>query len=332
MTLASWLTSPLPDAAVEIAPERVSAAALSGRPGSLRVQAYAEEALPAGAVTARLGAQNIHDRSAVAAAVRAVLARVAQRPSRVALVVPDLVARVSLIRFERVPSRRDDLDRLVEWQVRKSAPFPIDEACVTYTPGRSGADGVELVALVARRDVIQEYEQACAEAGVHAGLVDTATFSVLNLVLASPGGAAGDGLIVHMRPEYTSIAIVRDGDLIFFRNRPEEDQESLTDVVHQSAMYYQDRLAGAGFARVLLGGSGRAAGALEQARHALEERLGMAVEAIDPTKTIALTDRISTSADLAAVLAPLAGMLVRCHHDRGAGRARRDRRPEAVRA
>lgn len=330
--LASWLASPRPDAAVEIAPERVSAAALSGRGSSLRLQAYAAEVLPGGVVTARLASQNIHDRTVVAGAVRSVLERVAARPTRVALIVPDLVARVSLIRFERVPSRRDDLDQLVQWQVRKSAPFPIEEACVAYTPGRRGPAGVEFVTLVARRDVIQEYEQVCADAGVHAGVVDIATFSVLNLVLAGPGPAAGDWLLVHMRPESTSIAIVRDGDLIFFRSRPEEDEEPLADVVHQSAMYYQDRLAGAGFGRVLLGGSGRGAGALEQARHELEERLGMPVEAIDPTQAVALADRIGTSADLSAVLAPLTGMLLRAHSDGAPWRRGPDRCQEVVHA
>ena len=47
--LASWLASPPPDAAVEIAPERVSAATLRGAAGtSLAVQAYAVEPLPPG--------------------------------------------------------------------------------------------------------------------------------------------------------------------------------------------------------------------------------------------------------------------------------------------
>jgi hypothetical protein len=70
--LASWLSSPPPDAAIEIAPERVSAAALSrgiGLPCSLR-----GEALPKGAVIASLAAHNIIDRQAVAAAVGAVSA------------------------------------------------------------------------------------------------------------------------------------------------------------------------------------------------------------------------------------------------------------------
>jgi len=313
--LASWLASPPPDAAVEIAADRVAAAVVASRGGAARVQAYAVEALPAGTVAPALTAHNILDRAAVAAAVRAALARLGSRPTRVALVIPDVAAKVSVLRFEHVPARRDDLDQLVRWQIRKSTPFPIEDACVSYAPGRRAPDGTEFVVVVARRDVVSEYEDACRDAGAYAGLVELATFSVLNLTLAAAAPAAGDWLVVHMRPEYTSIAIVRDGDLIFFRNRPEGDEETLADVVHQTSMYYQDRLAGQGFARVLLGGAGRAAGTVAQARRDLEERLAAPVEAIDLTAVAALPDRIGAPPDLVDVLGPLTGVLLRAQRE-----------------
>ncbi|MGH9257999.1 MAG: hypothetical protein ACRD3C_25850, partial [Vicinamibacterales bacterium] len=87
--------------------------------------------------------------------------------------------------------------------------------------------------------------------------------------------------------------------------------ESLADVVHQTAMYYQDRLAGQGFARVLLGGSSRTAGAVDEARRSLEERLGTPVDPIDPTAAAALADRITATADVMDVLSPLTGILLR---------------------
>jgi type IV pilus assembly protein PilM len=298
--LASWLASSPPDAAVEIAPERVSAATMAGRGSSLNVQSHATEALPPGAVVASLGTHNIVDQNAVTSAVRTVLDRLEGRISRVALIIPDVSAKVSLVRFDQVPARRDDLEQLVRWQVRKSAPFSIDDACVSYTKGAATpTGGGEFVVVVARRDIVEEYERVCAAAGVYAGLVDLATFSALNCVLESPNVPGGDWLAVHIRPEYTSIAIVRGEDVIFYRNRPEDDEESLTDLVHQTAMYYQDRLAGQGFSRVLLGGNGRAAGALDIARQGLEERLGTRVEALGPSD----------------VLTPLMGMLLRTRRE-----------------
>jgi Tfp pilus assembly PilM family ATPase len=308
--LAKWLASPPPDAAVEIASDHVSAAAISSRGGGLVVHAHATEPLPIGAVVPSLTAHNIPDQNIVAGALKTALARLGTRPARVALVIPDLATKVSLIKFDQLPTKRDDLDQLVRWQVRKSAPFPIEEACVTYTPGVRETGGGEFVVVTARQSIIEEYENVCATAGVYAGLVDLSTFSVANLFLGS-GAPAGDWLVVYVRPEYTSIAIFRGQDMIFFRNRPEGEEEPLADLVHQTTMYYQDRLSGAGFARVLIGGTGRMAGTLDHARHTLEDRLGMSIEAIDPTRIATLPDRISVTPDLMDVLSPLTGILVR---------------------
>jgi hypothetical protein len=118
-----------------------------------------------------------------------------------------------------------------------------------------------------------------------------------------------------MRPAYTSIALMRGEDMLFFRSRAEGDEDRLEDLVHQTAMYYEDRLSGRGFARVLLGGMGRSAGAVEDARRSLEERLGSRVEPIDPTLAARPTDRISVSAESSAALAPLLGILLRTRRE-----------------
>ena len=313
--LASWLASPPPDAAVEISPERVSVATIATRGSGLVLQSYATEALRPGAVVPALTTHNILDKPAVVAALRAALDRVSTRPKRVALVIPDVAARVSLLHFEQVPAKREDLDQLIRWQLRKAAPFSIDDACVTYSPGGRGPEGADFLAALARRDVVEEYEGVCQAVGAYAGLVDLATLSVLNLFVAGSHPPVGDWLVVHMRPEYTSLAIMRGAHVIFFRNRPEGDDETLPDLVHQTAMYYQDRLSGQGFTRVLLGGTGRVVGAVDVARGSLEERLGVAVEPIDPTQAVTLTDRIGATADLMDILAPLVGMLLRTRQE-----------------
>lgn len=309
--LASWLASPPLDAAIEIAPEAVSIAVLGGRGQNAVVQGYAVEPMPIGAVVPSLTATNMPDRDVVVRALRSACESVGVRPRRVALVVPDLVGKVSLVKFDRTPTRRDDLDQLIRWQVKKSTPFPIEDACVTHSPGAPG----EFVVVAARREVIREYEGVCEEAGIEAGLVDLATIGVVNLFLSSGPAATGDWLVVHMRPEYTSIVILRREDMIFFRNRAEGDEEALQDVVHQTAMYYQDRLGGKGFTRVLLGGLGKAHGAVDMARRDLEEHMGTVVEPIDPTRGASLTDRIQATPELMATLSPLVGMLLRTRRE-----------------
>jgi type IV pilus assembly protein PilM len=316
--LSSWLATPPLEAALEISPAAVSVAVLGGRGANAVVQGYAIEPLPAGAVTPSLTAVNIADRDAVARGVSAACQSLGLKPRRIALVIPDVAAKVSLLRFDKTPARRDDLSQLIRWQIRKSTPFSVDDACLTFTPGVRSAGGDEFVVVVARRETVREYEGICEQAGIEPGLVDICTFGVINLFLSSNPGTAGDWLIVHMRPEYTSVAILRRGDLIFFRNRVEGDAEALEDVVHQTAMYYQDRLEGRGFSRILLGGMGRLQGEVDLARRNLEARMSTAVEPIDPTRGAALTDRIRATPELMATLSPLVGMMLRTRQEAAA--------------
>jgi type IV pilus assembly protein PilM len=309
--LASWLASPPPDAGIEIAADRVTAAVVNVRGDGPVVSGYASEPLRPGVVTPSLTAVNVQDRQAVIGSIQRVLEKLGMRPRRVALVIPDTAIKVSLLRFDNVPPRRDDFEQLVRWQLRKAAPFPIETAAVTYSAAIAPPEGGrEFVVEVARQECIREYESICEDAGLYAGLVDIATFSLLGIF---DGAAApeGDWLLVHVRPDYTSIAIVRDGAVIFYRNRPEDGQEGLPDLVHQTSMYYQDRLAGGSFARVYLAGAGRAPGMADAARRGIEERLGVTVEPLDPTRTASLSDRITATPELMDVLGPAVGLLCR---------------------
>jgi Tfp pilus assembly PilM family ATPase len=289
MSRLSIFQSPPPDVALEIDATHIAAARLAWRGDTVSIAAHAVEPLPAGLVTPALAAANLADVPAVGRAIAQVLTRLGGRTRRVALVVPDTVGKVSLIRFETVPPRLSDLQELVRWQIRKSAPFPMEQAVVSFTPGSKPAEGgQEFVVTVARTDIIAQYEQACERAGVHAGLIDLATFSIINHALAtdSPGG---DWLLVHAAPTYTTLTVLRGRDLIFFRNRAEDAEGTLADVVHQTAMYYEDRLKGAGFDKVFLAVTTAGPSASDALRHNLQDRLGMAVQAIDPSARAPLT-------------------------------------------
>jgi type IV pilus assembly protein PilM len=310
--MMSLLTTPPADAALEIAPDSVSVVVAAPRTRDAALQGYAVQPLAPGAVTASLTARNVLDRDAVLQALRRAFERLGTRPRRVALLVPDVAARVSLVRFERVPARREDLEQLMRWQVRKAAPFPIEDAVLTWVPAARTPEGEqEFLVVLARRDVIREYEDLCDALGMHAGVVDLATFGVVNLLLASPGVPVGDWLVVYMRPEYTSLAILRGDQTLFFRTVAETDTETLPDVVHQTTMYYQDRLSGQGFAQVILSGYGRTPETLDEASRSLEARLSSPVQRLDRARAPILTSKITASPATLAALTPAIGTLLR---------------------
>ncbi len=309
----SLSAAPAPPVAVELAAHRISAAGLETRAGVPTVVAHASEPLPPGALVAGLSGENLRERAVIAGALGRVLDKVG-RPRRIGLIVPDPVAKVSLVRFAQVPSDPHDLEQVVRWQVRKSAPFPIESAQVSYFAGERTAEGQEFVVSLARREVIREYEDLCDSAGTQAGIVDLSTFNVVNSVLAS-GPATGDWLLVNVAADYASMAILRGEHLIFFRTRGADAEETLGDLGHQTAMYYADRLGGTGFGRVLLSGSSAAGNGqitdMEQIRRLLDQSVGVTVETVDGRAGASLTDRISASPALLDTLAPLVGLLRR---------------------
>lgn len=299
----SFFRASPPAVAVEVAADRVSVVAVD-HGSTPTVTAYAVERLPAGAVAPSLNARNVADANGAADALRRAMERSGMRAGPIALVVPDAVARVSLLPFETVPERPGELEQLIRWQVRKTVPFAIDAAQVSWQRGA----GNEFIVTVARRDIVEEYEAMCARAGLHAGIVDIATFNQINAVLAA-GSIEGDWMLVHVTPVDASIGVVRGAELIFFRNKTVTPDDPIEDLVHQTAMYHEDRLGGGQFARVVVAGLSSFPGA--DLRRTLEARLGAPVETIDPRSAAALRDRIAAAPELLDSLAAPLGVLMR---------------------
>jgi len=142
----------------------------------------------------------------------------------------------------------------------------------------------------------------------------------INTITAALGGGAGgidingfiDSQVRAFAADYATLAIVRDKDLIYFRTRQLESDGDLADLVHQTAMYHEDRLGGGRFARVVLSGaSARGAEIGERLRRGLEERMNVRVEALDFRGTAAMRDRINAGSELLDALAPAVGVILR---------------------
>jgi type IV pilus assembly protein PilM len=309
----SWLAPAPATVAVEIAARRVTVAELSSTSQGPVVSAYASEPLPADAVTPALAGPNIANREVVADALRRTLDRAGLRSARrVALVVPDSAARVSLLPFDQLPARPADLEQLIRWQLRKGTPFPIDEAQVSHFQVHAEAGSSVRAAVVARRDVIAQYEAVTAAAGLHAGIVDLASFNVMNAIIGAGAAAADDWLLVCLADEATTLAVLRGSSLMFYRHRTALDEEPLGALVHQTAMYHQDRLGGSRFARVWLCGAALTAGtgSAERARREISAQLGMSADAVDIRPAASLRDR-AAGPEVLDALAALVGVLLR---------------------
>ena len=309
--VSSLLKAPPPSVAIELTSRRVTVVEVSGAGKGVSVVGYASEALPPEALQPSATGANIPNAAAVREAIGRALERAGVRSARrAALVVPDSVARVSLLTFDQWPGKAADAEQLIRWQLKKSTPYPIEEAQVTWTLAHRTGAATTVAAVVARRDVIAEYEAVAGAAGVHAGLVDLASFNVMNAVIGAGSASTADWLLVTMAPEGTTLAIGRGADLMFYRHRAAVEQEPLSVLVHQTAMYHEDRLGGTKFSRVWLcgGGIGKEA---EQVRLEIHNRLGVPVEPVDVRAAAELGGRITVTTDVLEALAAPVGVLLR---------------------
>jgi Tfp pilus assembly PilM family ATPase len=307
-----WLRSAPPGVAIEIAAGRVTVAEFAGGGASPAISAFASEPIPLEAVVPAFTGPNVAQPKIVAGALKVALDRAGLRaPRRAALVVPDSVGRVSMLRFDEVPKHAADFDQLIRLQLRKSTPFPIEEAQVSYVPANADGQATTMAATVARRDVIAEYEAVAAAVGVHAGLVDLASFNVMNALVGTGSTPSADWLLVCLTAEATTLAILRGNDLMFYRHRANVDDEPLGALVHQTAMYHEDRLGGSRFERIWLCGGTYAAGGADRVRAEISSRLDVPVETVDFRRAAMLRSRFDVTPDVLDALAAPVGVLLR---------------------
>jgi hypothetical protein len=127
-----------------------------------------------------------------------------------------------------------------------------------------------------------------------------------------------DWLLVNVAADWASIAVLRGSNVILFRSRGADGEGTLADLVHQTSMYYEDRLNGSGFRSVMLSGASNtavAADGIDTLRDDLEGRLGTQVSVVDTRAVATFADRITPSPSLIDALAPLVGMLARQRED-----------------
>jgi type IV pilus assembly protein PilM len=171
--------------------------------------------------------------------VEAALGSVAGRSHDVIAVVPDAAVRVVLLEFDTLPSDSEEAASVVRFRLKKSLPFDVDKARVSYHSQKS-SDGVRVVAAVALASVVEDYEAAFRDAGFSPGVV-------LPSMLAALGAAEGrlPTLVVKVDARTTSIAILNAEQLQLFRTLENTrgvtiTGEQLAEEVYPSVVFFQD--------------------------------------------------------------------------------------------
>ena len=226
-----------PKLACEVASDRILAGRISDASGSL--EACAAYELAPGSVVPDLVENNLLQREAVRSGIESALGSVAGRSKDVIAIVPDAAVRVVLVEFDTLPSDAEEAAGVVRFRLKKSLPFDVDKAKVSYHAQEFPA-GVRVVAAVALGNVIEDYESAFQAAGYSPGVV-------LPSMLAALGAADAKRptLVIKVDARTTSIAILNDDQLQLFRTLENTrgvtiTGEQLAEEVYPSVVFFQD--------------------------------------------------------------------------------------------
>jgi type IV pilus assembly protein PilM len=228
-----------PHIACEIFADAVVAARASQHGDRLDV--YTARDIPEGAVAPDLTQANVLRGDALRDAVQKALQEVGGRSRDVIVIVPDAAVRVVLLDFETLPEKREEAEAVVRFRLKKSLPFDVEKARVSYQvqPGGSGKE-LKVIAAVGLASVLDEYEAAFRDNGYAPGVVMPSMLAALGAV-----DAARPTLVVKVDPFTTSIAILEKKQLLLFRTLENArgldiTGEQLAEDVYPSVVFFQD--------------------------------------------------------------------------------------------
>jgi type IV pilus assembly protein PilM len=262
-SLKSLLQDPPPAMAFEISEAGVS----SARIGSRAELDFAP--LPDGALTVSPLKENVIDPDAFAEAVRSLIA--SQKRKDIALILPDFSTRIAVLDFDNFPSDAKEQAALIRFRLKRSLPFDAESAALSYFVQPASRKRIDVIAVLAPREIVERYESPFRHAGLNPGLVTTSSMAALELA-----PEAGLSVIAKLTGRVITV-LVREKSTLKLVRCLEIPSASLDDVVAVLAptlVYVEDNLGGRA-ERLILCGFGPES---DEAGRRFESELGTAVE------------------------------------------------------
>jgi type IV pilus assembly protein PilM len=185
---------------------------------------------------------NLHQPHVVQERIHALAPPNGHRKRRAALILPDYCARVAVLDFDNFPTDQQEQVALLRFRMKKSVPFDVDSAIVSYTVQARGTGArakVEVLAALMGSEIVAHYEAPFRTAGFNPGMVTTSSLAALNL--CNPEGIT---MLVKIGGRVLSV-LVLDGSTLKLARCVETDAarpEEIEAVLHPTVAYIEDEL------------------------------------------------------------------------------------------
>jgi type IV pilus assembly protein PilM len=233
--LANILTDPPPSHAFELSEQGISFVRVAD-PAQMGFEPFQPGVLQVSPVT-----DNIQQPDVLRQMIDTVAPPNGHRKRRAALVLPDYCARIAVLDFDSFPSAPEEQSALLRFRMKKTVPFDVDHALVSYAiqPKRKETNKIEVLAAVMAAEIVAHYEGPFRAAGFHPGLITTSSIASLDLV--QPENIS---MLVKLSGRILSVLIL-DGSALRLTRCIEMDEASpqeIESVLHPTLAYIEDEL------------------------------------------------------------------------------------------
>lgn len=307
-----------PPVALELDRGDLSCVRLRRRGGKSALESHAVRTMRSHAVGSSIFRPNMGDPEELTAKIRELLEATGTKPGRVSLVLPDNLAKVSMVTLPERPASRKQLDEVLRFKLRRAVPFRLEDAVFSWQVIPDATRETTVLVAVMLRSVVEQYEWVVESLGAKPGLVDLCTPSLFNLCRGEIAAASSDGQDVALfngARTYFSLLIVKQGRPIFFRCKTllaGDDDEApagfsrtaLSRELVTSLSYYQEKLGGQGIGTVFV----RSVSEPMEVLSEILERSGYGrAVPVDPAAALDLGEGVRLDPELAQRIAPAVG-------------------------
>jgi len=106
-----------------------------------------------------------------------------KRPQSVALSLPDICGRTTILTFPSFPTKRSEQDSVVRWRFHQDMNIATDKTRFDYrtvSTSKNQTNPRQVLATAVQHDIIEQYEEACLEAGLLPNSVGLSGLDVCN--------------------------------------------------------------------------------------------------------------------------------------------------------
>jgi len=264
--LKALLREPPPGMAFEISQSGIAAARIGVR---AEVEFYP---LKQGTLDISPVKENVVDPDEFAGVVRAITSSQAARKAKdIALILPDYSTRLAVLDFDSFPSDPKEQASLVRFRLKRSVPFDVESAALSYFAQSAARKKIEVVVAMAPLEIVARYEAPFRAAGMNPGLVTTSSLAALELA-----PEAGLSVMAKLAGSVLTVPVRDKGHLRLVRclEVPSNTLEDIAGVLLPTFVYIEDNLGGRP-EKLLLCGFGDDT---QEAVHRFREELAVDVE------------------------------------------------------